>query len=148
MGLDSGQDLRQELERGRRGVVAPYVSGFTPWGPAQSVEVASPGIVWVSTEGHGGVWVAPHLVGGLAIRPPSKHIGIFEGAGGSAWYEEDCAWSIVQLAYPGKVALLSPRGARSVEEVEREWQDTAEKMAAHYYPEALGDLFTHRGSRA
>lgn len=145
MGQDTtAAELRHELDRGRQGITKPYVSGFTPWGPAQSVEEASPGIVWVTTAGHGGVWVAPHLVKGLAIRPPSDHIGIFEGAGGSAWFEEDCAWAIVQLAYPGKVALLSPRGARRVEEVEVQWQEAAERIAAKYYPEAM----PHRASRA
>lgn len=138
MGQDTtAAELRHELDRGRQGITKPYVSGFTPWGPAQSVEEASPGIVWVFTEGHGGVWVAPHLVKGLAIRPPSDHIGIFEGAGGSAWFEEDCAWAIVQLAYPGKV---KPKEWGE----EAEWQKIAEMMAAKYYPEAM----PHRASRA
>lgn len=102
MGLDHGQDLRQELERGRRGVVAPYVSGFTPWGPAQSVEEIKPGIVMVSTASHGGWWVSPERMKRFpAALLTTGGIGApFEGAGGSAWFEEDCAVALVVLAFP------------------------------------------------
>lgn len=66
----------------------------TPWGPAQSVEEIGGGILQVSTASHGGLYVPLELYrrmpGGLQQNP----------YGGGTWFEEDCEWALVALAFP------------------------------------------------
>lgn len=72
----------------------------TPWGYAQTKRQQAPGIWFVSTASHGGVWLAPDR---QAEMPEAlkqfKPWG--ESSPGSPWYEEDCDWAIVALAFPG-----------------------------------------------
>ncbi len=68
----------------------PKVGSSTPWGRADFVDVLAPGIVNVSTPGHGGVWVAPHL--NAEIHPVWRS--------DSGWYEEDCEAVIVFATFP------------------------------------------------
>ena len=73
---------------------APTVGASSPWG---AIQRATPFVrngqtiaVCVSTAGHGGFWVAPHLRTGMAaIETPYSRGG---------WFEEDCDWA---LAYIG-----------------------------------------------
>ena len=73
---------------------APTVGGSSPWG---AIQHATPYIrdgetiaVCVSTAGHGGFWVAPHLRSGMAAIETAYSRG--------GWFEEDCDWA---LAYIG-----------------------------------------------
>lgn len=74
----------------------------TPWGQAdQETAIGTDGIVFVSTPSHGGFYVPREVV---ATMPPSLYgINPFAGEG---WYEEDCDWAIVLLAFPH---LFTPR---------------------------------------
>jgi len=68
----------------------------TPWGPSQSHKYIAPGIIAVSTASHGGYYIWPHTLTKMpealrAIRSPYAPEG---------WYEEDCDWVIVALAFP------------------------------------------------
>ncbi len=67
----------------------------TPWGPAYSSREIAPGIVLYSTPSHGGYWLSPDRV---AEMP--KPLREFKPWAGPNWYEEDCDWSIVALAFP------------------------------------------------
>lgn len=115
----------QELDRAQRGDVAPYVSGFTPWGPAASIERLAPGIVAVTTASHGGFWLSPQRT---RLMPPALMatggVGApYEGAGGSSWWEEDCAVALVVLAFP---EVFPPEQA-----------DPAREMVRLFWPETL-----------
>lgn len=67
----------------------------TPWGtPQQSKQIAD-GITWYSTASHGGFHVSARIK--ASMPEPYRSIKTF--AGGN-WYEEDCDWSIVALAFP------------------------------------------------
>ncbi|NYF33624.1 hypothetical protein [Sphingopyxis sp. JAI108] len=61
----------------------------TPWGPAQSSEIYSEGVVFHSTASHGGFFLDPARNRGMqsALRNDD------------GWYEEDCEWSKVATAF-------------------------------------------------
>lgn len=70
----------------------------TPWGPSQGWEQIADGIWTTSTASHGGVWLAQwrrqtvqdKLPAWFAARRPDR---------GSAWYEEDCEWSVPAILF-------------------------------------------------
>lgn len=67
----------------------------TPWGKADSAEKIAEGITFYSTPSHGGVKLSPER---LASMPAMlREIKPFAGPG---WYEEDCDYSLVVLAFP------------------------------------------------
>lgn len=66
----------------------------TPWGLAQASREIAPGIVWHQTASHGGFFVAPERV---AEMP--KLLRDFQPWAGAYWYEEDCDWCLVALAF-------------------------------------------------
>ncbi|WP_435008034.1 DUF7007 domain-containing protein [Tundrisphaera lichenicola] len=67
----------------------------TPWGAAQTSHELAPGIVRHDTASHGGYYVSPERV---AEMP--KPLRDFKPFAGPNWYEEDCDWCIVVLAFP------------------------------------------------
>jgi len=67
----------------------------TPWGHPDTVTEIAPGIVLYSTPSHGGYWLSPARV---AAMP--KPLRDFQPFAGKNWYEEDCDWAIVALAFP------------------------------------------------
>ena len=85
----------------------PNKNSYTPWGKVQDVNVLAPGIVNVSTASHGGIWLSPEKRKAM----PNKR---------KAWYEEDCEWSLVALAFPEYFELEQP---------------VAEQTAKNYFPE-------------
>ncbi|GAB2733332.1 DUF7007 domain-containing protein [Nocardioides pakistanensis] len=62
----------------------------TPWGAAQTAHHVAPGIVQVSTAGHGGIKVSKER---NALIPPALR-------NNSGWYEEDCEAAIVGMYHP------------------------------------------------
>lgn len=62
----------------------------TPWGTSDSSKRITPGITFYSTPSHGGFKVCPTL---NAAMP--DHLRRADG-----WYEEDCDWCLVVVAYP------------------------------------------------
>ena len=67
----------------------------TPWGHPDTVEEIAPGIVRYDTPSHGGYYVSPERV--LTMPKPLRE---FQPWAGPNWYEEDCDWAIVALAFP------------------------------------------------
>jgi hypothetical protein len=72
----------------------------TPWGIPDTSEEIAPGIVFYSTPSHGGFWLSPERV--AAMPKPLRDFVPFGGlqAGPGRWFEEDCDWSVVALAFP------------------------------------------------
>jgi hypothetical protein len=67
----------------------------TPWGPSQSSREIALGIIRYDTASHGGYYVSPERI--LQMPKPLREFKPFAGAN---WYEEDCDWAIVALAFP------------------------------------------------
>ena len=74
----------------------------TPWGVPDSVRCIAAGIWWVSTPSHGGYWLSPDRL--AAMPEPFKVLKTF-GSVGPQWFEEDCDWAIVALAFPAEMAV-------------------------------------------
>jgi hypothetical protein len=67
----------------------------TPWGPAQSATEYGPGVTFYTTASHGGFHLTEEA---LARMPkPLDALGTWAGPG---WYEEDCDWVLVAIAFP------------------------------------------------
>ena len=98
----------------------------TPWGPSQYSKQITRGIVLYGTAGHGGIHVSPTM---LAKMPePLRAIGgNYCGPGNEGWFEEDCAWCAVALAFP--------------ERFEHRDLDCAKRTLKNYYPEAYAKLY-------
>jgi hypothetical protein len=73
---------------------------FTPWGHPDTVKEVAVGIVSYSTPSHGGFWLSPERV--AEMPKPLREFVPFGGpqAGPGRWFEEDCDWSVVALAFP------------------------------------------------
>jgi hypothetical protein len=67
----------------------------TPWGLSQSSKEIAPGIIHHETASHGGFYLSPARV---AQMP--KPLRDFKPFAGANWYEEDCDWAIVAVAFP------------------------------------------------
>jgi len=83
----------------------------SPWGTVDSCKVVAPGIMSVSTPGHGGIK--------LSRANNAKMPEMARKKGG--WYEEDCEWSLVALVFPEAFEGL---------------EDTAKSSAKNWFPEA------------
>jgi len=69
----------------------------TPWGPSQFQRAYGEGITQHVTAGHGGFFVSDER---RAEMPEScRNFAPFAGAG---WYEEDCDWAVVAVAFPSE----------------------------------------------
>ena len=63
----------------------------TPWGESQHVKKIAPGIFFVDTPVHGG-----YRVWKFMLNKMPEHLKLSDG-----WYEEDCEWCKVVIAFPG-----------------------------------------------
>lgn len=96
----------------------------TPWGMADSVEIVTDGIGWVSCPGHGGLKLSAAMNRRMPDYMRQK----------SGWYEEDCEWSKVYVAL---AELLQAIGSDKVD------RDRAEAVYTFrsYYPDAYERFF-------
>jgi hypothetical protein len=67
----------------------------TPWGHPDTITEIAPGIIRYDTPSHGGYWLSDARI---AAMP--KPLRDFKPFAGRNWYEEDCDWAIVALAFP------------------------------------------------
>lgn len=66
---------------------------YTPWGKADQVRHIGRGIKSVCTPSHGGYYVPPAELAKMPEAARKTHAG-------PGWYEEDCDWCLVALAFP------------------------------------------------
>lgn len=71
----------------------PHV--VTPWGMSDSAQPIADGLVFYSTPSHGGYYISPARVASMP-----KPLRDFQPWAGPNWYEEDCDWCTVALAFP------------------------------------------------
>ena len=69
----------------------------SPWGEPDHQEDIADGIVFVSTPSHGGFFLDAKR---NAKGPAAWRAASTGGQGKRGWYEEDCDWSMVVLAFP------------------------------------------------
>ena len=67
----------------------------TPWGAAQTSKTIAEGIVSYMTASHGGI-----LISDQRRESMPDHLRSIPTFAGGNWYEEDCDWAIVALAFP------------------------------------------------
>jgi hypothetical protein len=83
----------------------------TPWGPADHAEDLAAGITLYSTAGHGGIAVTSEM----ARKMPAPLRSVGQRFAGRLWFEEDCAWAAVYLAFPEEFDEQLPGGGSRVE---------------------------------
>src|SRR5262245_16604805 len=69
----------------------------TPWGLADSQKFIGGGIVRVDTASHGGYYVPDRH---LHRIPQDQQTWAARWSGSRNWFEEDCCWSAVAVAFP------------------------------------------------
>jgi len=87
----------------------------SPWGSIQHIEAVAPGIVWVSTPGHGGIGINK-AAAARQLTPEAICRGISWGE--HLFFEEDCAWAIVAYELPAVRAQVF--GHAEISEAEQE----------------------------
>lgn len=87
---------------------------MTPWGRAQTHENIGRGIMHVTTAGHGGYFVPEYMLGSI---PENRRNFAAAWSGSEQWYEEDCAWAAVALAFPDTFPPEAQESARRTLEV-------------------------------
>lgn len=69
----------------------------TPWGMADHIQDIGLGILLVETPSHGGYYVPATQIGRMSQEAKDYAA---KWSGSEQWYEEDCAWAYVALAFP------------------------------------------------
>lgn len=86
----------------------------TPWGHSQYGKTLQQGLFFVGTASHGGYYVGPSLVDRI---PREQQEWAAKWSGDIHWYEEDCCWAAVALAFPEHFpADAQPRARQLVDE--------------------------------
>jgi hypothetical protein len=88
----------------------PRVGGTSPWGKIQTTKDVGPDVVVVTTESHGGAWVAPQAEG--TIPAHLRAYGLRWANGARGWYEEDVA-IVAPMAYVPTVPAAERERARA-----------------------------------
>jgi hypothetical protein len=102
---------------------------ITPWGHKQEDWEDGAGFWWVSTSGHGGIYLKPEQSG--AIPENLKH---YSADDEGKWWEEDCAWALPV------VCLFSKRPEGSLSDEEEYLLERAHPIARDYYPDEWENL--------
>jgi len=99
---------------------------YTPWGPSQTEEEIAPGIIAVSTAGHGGYRLTPERERQMhpALRKTDRTYCPL------GWYEEDCEAALVALAF------------RHLDCFSGGFGDHAEEMVRAVYPDKYAEWKT------
>ncbi len=84
----------------------------TPWGMSDYSEKVAPGIVWYSTPSHGGYHLSPgrQLEMPIAFKTESRRE--------DGWYEEDCNWCLVVVAFSSH---FQPEKYQAAKDCMRNW---------------------------
>jgi hypothetical protein len=112
---------RTRLPEGRR----------TPWGRADFVEQITNGqttVISVCTPSHGGYFVPKKHLDRI---DPAHRAYALKWSGSEQWYEEDCAWAAVVLAFP---ELFDAEHLAAAKESAARWLDAPAISAAPVLP--------------
>lgn len=78
----------------------------SPWGMVQTQKDLAPGVTSVTTASHGGIYVVPDLLAKMPIKSTAYSQG--------GWFEEDCDWALVAVAFPEAFDAKSLAVAKSI----------------------------------
>lgn len=81
---------------------------YTPWGDSQFVETIAEGIMRVSTASHGGFVLSPERLKAMPERFKLNRYGT------GRFFEEDCEWALVVLAFPEEFSKDQVHIAKSI----------------------------------
>lgn len=107
--LENAEHQRQRAALGRRDIDSTVE---TPWGRSQGATVYADGVLFHSTESHGGFHLDP-------ARNAKVHPALRAQDG---FYEEDCAWAAVAQAFP---QLFTDFERRCADRTIRDWYPDA-----------------------
>lgn len=108
----------------------------TPWGNPDGIRAMGRGVLLVSTASHGGIFVPDDL---LHAMPAALKCNFY---GGGNWFEEDCEWALVCLAYPELFAAASwPCAAQTIQTYN---YGGTYHSAAQWLASSAGDSFRAR----
>jgi hypothetical protein len=82
----------------------------TPWGDVQHKQRLLPGVWFVSTAGHGGIWLSEERRKQIPLNLQNRD---------NQWYEEDCEFSLVVCALRDE--WPTPQDVPMAELSVREW---------------------------
>lgn len=105
----------------------------TPWGQADQVDTIAPGILCVSTPGHGGIMLDAEHVARIPRTIPAGY------SGSRAAWEEDADWSVPYLLFESEFSAwgcVKRMGAAEVNAIAR-------KTLAGYLPDTLAIIDRH-----
>jgi hypothetical protein len=92
------------------------VGSLTPWGEAQRIELLAPGIQFISTGSHGGIYIDGAHINQL---PDAAHAANFMnrrpfgvGFAKIAWWERDCDWCIPYVFFWNEIREHAERATR------------------------------------
>lgn len=71
----------------------------SPWGAVQDADQVMPGIWSVGTSSHGGFQVSAERMAASGFLREFAPLS-FNGQGKAGWFEEDCDWCFIPLAFP------------------------------------------------
>lgn len=86
----------------------------SPWGAVQHQNTIAPGMISVSTSGHGGIWLDDDRWQRLLALFP----GFKPYSGAAQWLEEDCEWALAALAFPTE---FTPQDVHAAVETAIHW---------------------------
>ncbi len=93
----------------------------TPWGQSQTETKIAEGLINYITASHGGIWLSRERIANFP-KPLLPFIdGNVDCKSGEGWFEEDCDWAFVAIAYP---------------EYFKDYLDSSSKTLLNYYPDA------------
>ena len=81
----------------------------TPWGKPDHMETIAEGIHFFQTPSHGG-----YLISEDRYQSMPAHLRDIKTFAGGRWYEEDCDWAIVAMAFPKYFADTTVQTAKLV----------------------------------
>ena len=81
-----------------------------PWGEIQSAQTVTPGIDFVQTAGHGGYRLSREVYNQMP-----QHLREYSFTK-DQWFEEDCSWCAVVLAFPQHFTPAFIEAARQTEQ--------------------------------
>jgi hypothetical protein len=106
---------------------------WTPWGPADSIDIVARGIISYGTECHGGFFLSPDR--NAKVHPVLRN--------DEGWYEEDCEWSKVVYTFPkyfsegerdaAEKTLISERTRTVMTPINPRWHEFCDKLAGDNY---------------
>ena len=82
----------------------------TPWGKPERTITVAKGIKWISTASHGGYWLSHERM----LQMP-EHLRKCSYTGDN-FFEEDCSWCAVVLAFPYVFGAQDYAQAKSIYE--------------------------------